>query len=344
MSYKHTTVWNVDKNKTIDDQALFLQESTMWIRENKLVAFPTETVYGLGANALSDDAVSQIFKAKGRPSDNPLIVHIGEKEQLHQLVEEIPNHAQRLMDAFWPGALTLIFKAKPIVAKNVTAGLSTVGIRMPSHPIAQIFLRECQVPVAAPSANRSGRPSPTSAEHVLLDLDGRIDGIVDGGKTGIGLESTVLSIVEETPVLYRPGGVTKEEIEAVIGKIDVDRSLLNQKEQPKSPGMKYTHYAPEAAVYIVDDASQIHSAILTAQARGERVGVLAKRFYDQADESIDAESVKELAHVLYEALREFDKRGVSIIFVEAVSTSGVGEAVMNRLEKASGGKRLMERS
>ncbi|WP_236702342.1 MULTISPECIES: L-threonylcarbamoyladenylate synthase [Bacillaceae] len=340
MSYKQTKIWNVDNDDMKKGEPLLLQEPTMWIRDNKLIAFPTETVYGLGANALSDEAVSKIFYAKGRPSDNPLIVHIGEKEQLNELVEDIPEVAHRLMQVFWPGALTLIFKAKPVLSTNVTAGLETVGIRMPSNPVARGFLKACQLPIAAPSANQSGRPSPTTAAHVLQDLNGRIDGIIDGGKTGIGLESTVLSIVEETPVLYRPGGVTKEDIEEVIGPIDVDKALLSTKEQPKSPGMKYTHYAPEADVYIVEEPKQFHSAIQRAKANGKRVGVVASELYKEADESFVVHSVQDLAQSFYYSLRLFDEKAVSVILVEAVSTKGVGAAIMNRLEKAAGGKRI----
>ncbi|GAF21506.1 LOW QUALITY PROTEIN: YrdC/Sua5 family protein [Bacillus sp. JCM 19047] len=340
MSYKQTKVWNVDNNDIEKGEPLLLQEPTMWIRDNKLIAFPTETVYGLGANALSDEAVSKIFYAKGRPSDNPLIVHIGDKTQLNELVADIPEVADRLMEPFGPGALTLIFKAKPVLSTHVTAGLETVGIRMPSNPVARAFLKACQLPIAAPSANQSGRPSPTTAAHVLQDLNGRIDGVIDGGQTGIGLESTVLSIVEDTPVLYRPGGVTKEEIEGVVGPIGVDKALVSTNEQPKSPGMKYTHYAPEADVYIVEEPKHFHSAIQRAKASGLRVGVLASESYKEAHESIVVHSLYDLAQTFYYTLRLFDEKAVTVIFVEAVPTLGVGAAIMNRLEKAAGGKRL----
>lgn len=341
MGYKQTKVWTVDKKELSKEQTLLLQEAGMWIREGKLVAFPTETVYGLGADAFSDEAVQHIFEAKGRPSDNPLIVHIGDKSQLEELVKEIPEKAKVLMEAFWPGALTLIFKARPVIAKNVTAGLDTVGIRIPSHPVARALLKESQVPVAAPSANRSGRPSPTTAEHVLLDLDGRIDGIVDGGETGIGLESTVLSVVQDPPTLYRPGGVTVEEIEAVIGKIMVDPALQNTEEQPKSPGMKYAHYAPKAAVVLVDQPDDLLNLIAEAKKRGEKVGVFAtvSSTVDLADEVIVAKSMEQVARMLYGTLREFDRRNVTTVFIESVPRDGLGLAIMNRLEKAAGAKR-----
>ncbi|MBM7840637.1 L-threonylcarbamoyladenylate synthase [Alkalihalobacillus xiaoxiensis] len=341
MSYKQTKTWVVDSGEESEEQILDLQEAGMWIRDGKLVAFPTETVYGLGANAFSEEAVQRIFEAKGRPSDNPLIVHISDEEQLDGLVTEVSNKAKALMEAFWPGALTLIFNAKPVVAKNVTAGLNTVGVRIPSHPVARQLLREGQLPVAAPSANRSGRPSPTTAAHVLLDLDGRIDGIVDGGETGIGLESTVLSVVHDPPILYRPGGVTVEQIEAIIGAIKVDPSLQQSVAQPLSPGMKYAHYAPKATVVLVEHREELERAVVEAKNHGKKVGVFAtvSKSVSYADEVIVANGLEEVAHMLYGTLREFDKRNVSTVFIESVPKEGLGLAIMNRLEKAAGSKK-----
>lgn len=342
MIYKQTKVWTVD-NRTEDQQHTnSISEAALWIKENKLIVFPTETVYGLGANALSEEAVATIFSAKGRPSDNPLIVHIGHEEQLNQLVRTIPDKAKKLVEAFWPGALTLVFNAKPSVAPNVTAGLDTVGVRMPSHPIAKALLQACDVPVAAPSANRSGRPSPTSADHVLIDLDGRVDGVIDGGATGIGLESTVLSVVHDPPMLYRPGGVTVEDIESVIGPISIDPALQESEAAPRSPGMKYTHYSPQAKVVLVDKPVDLQRLADDARKQGEKVGVFATRtsFAYRADEVVKSESLERVAQELYATLREFDKRKVTVIYVETVPLSGVGLAIMNRLEKAAGGARV----
>ncbi|XOQ13794.1 MAG: L-threonylcarbamoyladenylate synthase [Shouchella clausii] len=342
VNYKQTKRWIVDKGHDSGEQTEMIQEAAMWIKQNKLIAFPTETVYGLGANALSYEAVAQIFAAKGRPSDNPLIVHIGDNSQLDKLVKSIPANASKLMAAFWPGALTLILEAKEAIAENVTAGLSTVGVRMPSHPVALKLLQECGLPVAAPSANVSGRPSPTTAAHVIADLDGKIDGIVDGGATGIGLESTVLDVSKPTPMLYRPGGVSVEEIEAVIGKIDIDPALGTTHSAPKSPGMKYTHYAPNAEVTLVDSDDTIHHLVAEARKEGRKVAVFATT--GTADYKADivrrGESLEHIAHILYGVLREFDEQGADVIYVKTVPTEGVGRAIMNRLEKAAGGKRV----
>lgn len=236
-----------------------------------MVAFPTETVYGLGAVATNEEAVKKIFEAKGRPSDNPLIVHIGTIEEVSAYVEEIPEKAKKLMERFWPGPLTLILKAKPgVLAKNVTAGLSTVGIRMPDHEVALGLLRTLKKPLAAPSANRSGKPSPTKAEHVYEDLQGRIPLILDGGTTGIGIESTVLDVTVNPPVILRPGGVTKEMLEAEIGEVIEPTPKEQQLESaPKAPGMKYTHYAPEAPVYLIEnDCKKIEQAIEELKKKG----------------------------------------------------------------------------
>ncbi len=315
----------------------------MWITKGEVVAFPTETVYGLGANALDETAVKKIFEAKGRPSDNPLIVHIASVSQLDQLVTAIPSVAKQLMDQFWPGPLTIILNKKESVAKSVTAGLDTVAIRIPDHPIAIELLKLADVPVAAPSANLSGKPSPTSGKHVYHDLKGRIVGILDGGQTGVGLESTVLDCSKEIPVLYRPGGVTIEEIEAVIGKIKVDPSLKSKDEVPLSPGMKYTHYAPDGTFVLVRDQKQIPVLLAKAKAEGKRTGVLTtKENVDtyEADVIVSCGSRADLASVanqLYESLRTFDEKKAEIIFSETFPYENLGIAIMNRLEKAAGG-------
>lgn len=341
MSYKQTKKWIVDKNSVHLNNSSEIKEAALWIKKGDIIAFPTETVYGLGANAFDEMAIQKIFQAKGRPSDNPLIVHIAKMEQLEELVTEVPLVAQQLMNAFWPGALTIILKRTNRIATSVTAGLDTVGVRMPSHPIALKLIEEAGVPVAAPSANQSGKPSPTSARHVLHDLNGRIAGIVDGGLTGVGVESTVIDCSTEKPILYRPGGVTKEEIESVIGTIEVDPSLQAETVAPRSPGMKYTHYAPTGKLFIVENREQISTYIKAAKEQGLRVGVLTteERVADYDADVIVAcgrrESLTTVAQKLYDSLRTFDDQKVEVIYAEAFPKEGIGIAIMNRLEKAA---------
>ncbi|WP_082394217.1 L-threonylcarbamoyladenylate synthase [Bacillus sp. JCM 19034] len=341
MSYEQTKRWIVDKSNVYLHNSSEIKEAALWIKKGEVVAFPTETVYGLGANAFDDTAIQKIFKAKGRPSDNPLIVHIAKVEQLEELVTEIPPVAKKLISAFWPGALTIIMKRTNGIANSVTAGLDTVGIRMPSHPVALKLIEEADVPIAAPSANRSGKPSPTNASHVLHDLDGRIAGVVDGGITGLGVESTVIDCSTNRPILYRPGGVTKEEIESVIGTIEVDPSLKKETVVPKSPGMKYTHYAPEGKLFVVEDRGQIRAYIEAAKQNGLRVGVLTTEenaAQYEADIVIacgSSERLSTVAQNLYDSLREFDQQKAEVIYAESFPKEGIGIAIMNRLEKAA---------
>lgn len=317
------------------------------LKSGGTVAFPTETVYGLGANALMNDAINKIYQAKGRPSDNPLIVHLTEKSMMLDLVEEISSKAEKVMDAFWPGPLTLIFKSKGSVASNVTAGLSTLAIRMPSHPVAKELLDLAQVPVAAPSANLSGKPSPTEGKHVIEDLSGRVDAIVVAEQSEHGLESTILDMTQEPPMLLRPGSVTVEALEGVIGPIQVDPALnkkMSQDIQPKAPGMKYTHYSPEADVKIVQgDLEKVVSHIqdLVNNTNG-KIGVMC------CDETLDKykadvvlslgrrSHLAEIASNLFKTLRKFDELGVDIVYCEGYDTLGMGQAIMNRLNKAAG--------
>ena len=337
-----TIVKNVDKdvnNKKHYTQAIEL------LRDGQVVAFPTETVYGLGAVATNEQAVAKIFDAKGRPSDNPLIVHVGTTEEIKQYVKEIPEAAQKCMDAFWPGPLTLVLDAKPdTLAKNVTAGLSTVGLRMPDHPVALALLQQLGQPVAAPSANKSGKPSPTKAHHVADDLDGIIPMVIDGGATGIGLESTVLDVTLTPPVILRPGGITKEMLETVIGEVEEPTIAEHKIEStPKSPGMKYIHYAPEAPVYLIDAEADVAQAIADLQQQGHKVALLAFNEFDKlfADYFYPLGARDELNTIganLYDALRSCDKTDSTIILVTVTSTSGVGSAIMNRLQKAAGEK------
>ncbi|NWQ40963.1 threonylcarbamoyl-AMP synthase [Bacillus sp. EB106-08-02-XG196] len=346
----NTKVWKVDKyvdnlenNPQVVDAAHFLQE-------NEVVALPTETVYGLGGNAESDVAVEKIFAAKGRPSDNPLIIHIADKMQLTAFVADIPKKAEILMERFWPGPLTIIFKKKDgVLSDKATAGLETVAVRMPDHPVALALLKKCQLPIAAPSANSSGKPSPTNAQHVMEDLNGKIAGVLDGGSTGVGVESTVLDCTEEIPVILRPGGITKEQLEAVVGEVQLDAALLDEASKPKAPGMKYQHYAPNAPLYLVNGSKSFLQGLIEERQRaGLRVGVLATeesvKDY-QADVSIACGKRSELESVataLYETLRAFNQEKVDIIFSEMFPNNGVGHAIMNRLQKAAGNKIINE--
>lgn len=340
----NTMYWSVDKNVNKRE----LEEAAYLLRQNEVVAFPTETVYGLGANALSNDACAKIFAAKGRPADNPLIVHISEKEQLQPLVSEVPELAQKLIDAFWPGPLTLILPKGQAVCDRVTAGLSTVAVRMPDHPIAQALIAQAGLPIAAPSANRSGKPSPTTAEHVKRDLAGRIAGIVDGGETGIGVESTVVDCSGDAVTILRPGGLTKAEIEKVVGKT-ADYVKPDANGTPKSPGMKYRHYAPNAKLSLVDGSPfYLQSLVDKEQQRGTKVGVLTtdehKHEY-RADAVLSCgkrSDLRTVAHRLYRALRAFDEQDVEVIYGEVFPEEGIGEAIMNRLKKSAGGRIVTE--
>lgn len=333
-------------DKYVDDLHTYPQitEAANLLKENEVVAFPTETVYGLGGNAKSDDAVHKIFAAKGRPSDNPLIIHISDREHLKEFVEEIPEKAEILMKQFWPGPLTLIFRKKEgVLSEIATAGLSTVAVRMPEHPIALAIIEGCGLPIAAPSANRSGRPSPTTADHVWEDLNGKVSAIVDGGEAGIGLESTVLDCTAETPQILRPGGITKEQIIAAIGQVTIDPSLTDVAEAPKSPGMKYTHYAPDAPLLLVKGGREyIQQLIDEKRDEGLRIGILTTEenqdYYtcDVIRTCGRREQPETIASSLYETLRGFNHERVDMIFSEMFPNEGVGQAIMNRLLKAAG--------
>jgi L-threonylcarbamoyladenylate synthase len=326
------------------------------LRSGGLVAFPTETVYGLGANALMPDAVKRIFEAKGRPQDNPLIVHVSRPEAVPPLVREIPHAAARLMEVFWPGPLTLLFAKSDLVPDVVTAGLDTVAIRMPDHPVAQRLLDAAGVPVAAPSANISGRPSPTTFEATAADLAGKVDVIVDGGPAGIGVESTVLDISGPVPKVLRPGGLSVEELEHVLGRVEVAPEAAAG-ETPPSPGMKYRHYAPKADVYLAhgsakEQAQSIRLHAVKSVLAGTRVLILASSenmplYRGLEGESgnritvIEMGSRSDLAPVaarLFSALRHGDALGAQVILSESFPEQGLGLAIQNRLSRASGGK------
>jgi L-threonylcarbamoyladenylate synthase len=314
------------------------------ICNGQLVAFPTETVYGLGASAYNAGAVREIFRVKGRPLDNPLIVHLWSLDQVHLLAREVPLMFWLLAREFMPGPLTLVVKKARRVPALVTAGLSTVALRMPDHPIARILLKQANVPVVAPSANLSGRPSPTAAQHVKEDLDGKVAAILDGGRCKIGVESTVLDITRRVPVILRPGGVTKEQIEEAL-RMKV-RTARHSQNRPSSPGMKYRHYAPRAEVVLFEgEPSAIRRAMKQTMramsAHGIKVGVLyeergrrafgASRFF-----SLGNEGVTSAAQNLFAGFRQLDKRGVDVILCQGFPEELMGRALMNRLRKAAG--------
>lgn len=384
-----------------------MAEAAAVLRRGGLVAFPTETVYGLGADALNGQAVREIFLAKGRPADNPLIVHLAGKEEIDALIGgnlpgDLLARADKLMKAFWPGPLTIILPCSPTVPREVTAGLRTVALRVPSHPVALALIKAAKTPVAAPSANISGRPSPTTAAHVKADLDGRIDVVLDGGTADVGVESTVLDLTGKMPVVLRPGGVSVEELEEVLGDVAVDAGAgadldaaadtlddpaavnggtvgydslekrngepgesskpkkggrareiggnAGRHEIPRSPGMKYKHYAPKAAVILFEGDAEavvrkIKEKAVQVSAEGRKVGILASRetapLYRGPGTVISAGTRGDPATYaagLYANLRRFDEMGIDVILAEGIETGGMGLAVMNRLRRAAGGR------
>jgi L-threonylcarbamoyladenylate synthase len=308
------------------------------------VAFPTETVYGLGADATNAAAVRKIFAAKGRPADNPLIVHISNVDELRLITPEVTTAAEKLIAAYWPGPLTIVLRKTPIIPDEVTCGLDTVGIRLPADKTARRLIAASGVPIAAPSANKSGRPSPTRAEHVLRDLDGKIDMILDGGATVFGLESTVVDALEDVPRLLRPGSVTAEMLRETCGNLVSDIEAYGV---PPSPGMKYRHYAPRARLTLVigepESAAQAINKILRAKTPGVTAGVLASAqtagLYDKTRHVVlaagDRNRPETAGANLFALLREFDERNVREIFAESLEETGAGLAVMNRLKKAA---------
>ena len=330
-----------------------MQQAGNIIKAGGLVAFPTETVYGLGGDALSSEASGKIYAAKGRPSDNPLIVHICRIEDLQPIVKEIPEAAQKLADAFWPGPLTMIFNKTKLVPYETTGGLDTVAVRMPSHPVALAFIEAAGGYVAAPSANLSGRPSPTLAKYVAEDMTGRIDMILDGGDVELGLESTIVDMTAKEPIILRPGYITREMLENLLPSVNEDSTIMSDEsgQAPKAPGMKYRHYAPRAELTIINGETSrvieyINGELCRLKKEGHKTGVIA------ADDTIDkyhADIRKTIgkrndeigiARELYRVLREFDDEKATVIFSEAFDTAGVGQAVMNRLLKAAGHKIL----
>lgn len=390
---RSTKLWTVQSSSfTGNNLAGTFTEAAALLANGKLIAFPTETVYGLGADARNTDAVAGIFEAKGRPSDNPLIVHIADRSELDAFVQEVSEADEKLMAAFWPGPLTLVLSVRPgVLSPKVTAGLDTVAVRLPDHPIALELIRASGCPLAAPSANRSGRPSPTLASHVWEDLNGRIDGIVDGGPAGVGVESTVVRTnAHGGATVLRPGGISVAELSRVLGApvsqvsadhganvdpetamaagedvalagsppldhsselIDNSEEVIATDEAPRSPGMKYTHYAPSGQLEIVLGSEQqvqkqIRERLTAARVRGEKTGVLAFNehlaFYEElCDVALSLGSkhdLREAASRLYAALRQFDEQKTTYMLAEGCSEEGIGLAIMNRMSKAAGGR------
>ncbi|WP_440897920.1 L-threonylcarbamoyladenylate synthase [Amphibacillus sp. Q70] len=319
-----------------------IEQLAKHIQAGEVVAFPTETVYGLGADASNPAAVDKIFIAKGRPADNPLIVHVADKEQIEHYVTDIPEYAKKLIDSFMPGPLTVVLPSNGKIADNVTPGMSSVGIRIPAHPAAQELIREANLPIAAPSANLSGKPSPTSAIHVFQDLNGKIAAILDGGTTGVGLESTVVDCTGISPKIIRPGGVTQAEIELVLDCPVEDSTTDLDIDKPKAPGMKYNHYQPDVPMILIEGNQDFfQSKINQLQAEGKKVGLLVSEELasnlsaDQLQICGTVTNLSTIASQLYQVLRAFKKTDVDIVLAEVFPAEGVGKAIMNRLKKAA---------
>jgi L-threonylcarbamoyladenylate synthase len=347
---KKTIVLKVDpQNPNLEK----IRKAADFIKKGGLVAFPTETVYGLGADALNPKAVLALFEAKKRPLDNPPIVHISNVKDVYRLAKEVPSKTEELMKYFWPGPLTLIFKRSEIVPHVTVCGLDTIAIRMPRHDVALALIRESGCPIAAPSANLAGRPSPTTAKHVLEDLNGRIDAILDAGPTCIGVESTVLDITVEPPQILRPGGTPYEELKKILGQVELHPVAIAEKDisidRARSPGMKHRHYAPNAEVIVVEGSisaitNKINELADFYMRKGCKVGILATddtigQYRANIIKSLGKRSdLASIAKNLFKLLREFDSEKVNILIAEGVPTHGLGLAVMNRLRKASGYK------
>lgn len=321
-----------------------IRQAAAYLQQDELVAFPTETVYGLGANALSSKAIRKIFKAKGRPSDNPLIIHIADKKQLNALVKSIPPAAEKLIGKFWPGPLTIVLEKSNAVPREISAGLNTVAIRLPKHKIARELIRRCGFPLAAPSANCSGKPSPTDAAHVIHDLKNRIACVIDGGPTPVGLESTVIDLTRKVPVILRPGKITQNEIRKIIGNVTLHPIVRSNRKivSARSPGMKYRHYAPKAKLIIIRGNSEavekrIRSIVYSSAIKNIAVLVTDRhRFFANVYNVYIGSSPQQISKNLFRVLRHMDDKKMELILIESLPENGLGLAVMNRLKKAAG--------
>lgn len=327
-----------------------IEQAAGFLKQGGLVAFPTETVYGLGADGLNAEACKKIYQAKGRPSDNPLILHIANEAMLLKIVRDIPPAAEKVMKAYWPGPITIIFPKASCVPEEITGGFDTVAVRFPSDPLAQQLILTAGVPVAAPSANSSGKPSPTRASHVAFDLGDKVDMIIDGGPTEVGLESTILDTTVPTPVILRPGAITYEMLKELLGEVQIDPALSNKPSEelkPKAPGMKYKHYSPKAKVILVKGqlpkvVQRINALSEEEAVKGKKIGIMAT---DQTIGQYKAEVIlsvgdrtkpETIGANLYKMLRKFDFLGVDVVFAEVFEETGEGAAIMNRLNKAAG--------
>lgn len=340
-----TRILKIDENDILLENIDYIAQV---LQNGGTVVFPTETVYGLGANAMKEECVQKIFVAKGRPSDNPLIVHVSSIDEIGLLADEIPDNLYMLADKFWPGPLTVILKKKLSVPGVTTGGLNTVAVRIPSNSIAIEIIKKSGIPIAAPSANISGRPSSTCVQHVIEDLYGRVDVIVDGGNVKFGVESTVIDLTSDVPTILRPGIITYEDLKEVLGAVRIDKSLMSKDENiiPLSPGMKYRHYSPKAEVIIISGQDEkviekINVLAKNYEELGKKVGILALRTANQDYKMgyvINAGngSAEEIAANLFTCLRQFDTIGVDVILSESIADIGVGLAIMNRLLKAAG--------
>lgn len=338
-----TVIKKVDENNI--DMGI-IREMAEKIKNGETVIFPTETVYGLGANAMDEDAAKKIYVAKGRPSDNPLIVHIADVEEVDKIALEVGEKAKKAMENFWPGPLTIILKKKEIVPNVTSGGLSTVAIRMPSNKIANALIRESKTQIAAPSANISGRPSPTKAEHVVKEMSGRVSGIIMGGDCDFGLESTVVDFSEDKPMILRPGSITKEMLEEVLGEVSIDPSLTKKEDniKAKAPGMKYKHYSPNAQVYIVKGEennviTKMNELSRKNHAENKKTGIMCmSKDVDkfECDYVVDlGKDYDEVASNLFDALIKMDEAKMDIVYSVCFESCGVGQAIMNRLLKSA---------
>ena len=340
----NTIVFHPEKDKNA------IAEAAAILRRGGLLGIPTETVYGLGADALNETAVLHIFEAKGRPQDNPLILHVPGADWLERYCRDIPPEAYALAERFWPGPLTMVFPKSDIVPYGTTGGLDTVAVRMPSDPVANRLIKLAGVPVAAPSANTSGRPSPTTAQHVWQDMEGKIEMILDGGPVGIGVESTIVDVSGDVPTLLRPGAITMEMLRETVGRVEIDPAIQAPPSadlRPKAPGMKYRHYAPHADLQLVEGETDrvvevINNLVKEKLAEGKMVGVICtdetRVRYPQGEvRSVGLRAKEEtIAHNLFAVLREFDDLNVDCIYSESFSKDHLGQAIMNRLTKAAG--------
>ena len=347
-----TKIVEIEESKVKEKAAeALLKEAGAVLKEGGLVAFPTETVYGLGGDALNKESSRKIYAAKGRPSDNPLIVHICKWEDIYPIVSEVSEEAKKIAEAFWPGPLTMILPKSDLVPYETTGGLDTVAVRMPSHKVAQKLIEYAGGYVAAPSANTSGKPSPTQARYVAEDMDGKIEMIIDGGEVGIGLESTIIDLTVKPPQILRPGFITQEMLSEVLGDVEADVTILNgdSGQAPKAPGMKYRHYAPKGDLTIVTGPQDkvveyINSEVSKAMLAGEKTGVIGTeevldKYHAQVVKSVGSRDDElSIGRHLYTILREFDDEDVTRIFSESFETEGFGQAIMNRLLKAAGHK------